>query len=125
MGQIFLDQTPTWAGGLFTSSEPDRIPENSFPYAKNNALFSLADGQAIPGKRPGMGQIHTTTPITGQPQTTGQTEFLRVDAGSVTKQHIVTTATGLFCVINTGGTLDAEISGWSQQPSIRSRRQHS
>jgi hypothetical protein len=116
MGQIFLDQTPTWAGGLFTSSEPDRIPENSFPYAKNNALFSLADGQAIPGKRPGMGQIHTTTPITGQPQTTGQTEFLRVDAGSVTKQHIVTTATGLFCVINTGGTLDAEISGWT--PSV-------
>ena len=53
MGQIFLDQTSTWAGGLFTSAEPDRIPENSFPFAKNNALYSTADGQAIPGTRAG------------------------------------------------------------------------
>lgn len=112
MGQIFVDNTATWAGGLFTSAEPDRIPPNSYPYALNNALYSLADGQAIPGKRPGA-QLHTAIPLTGSPSITGQFEFPKVEAGSVTLQHVVTNSAGKFCVVNTSGGIDIELAGWT------------
>jgi hypothetical protein len=107
----FLDQTKTWAGGLVTSAEADRLPKDAYPYARNTALYSAADGQAIPGKRLGMGQMHNTTVFTGG-QVTGQVEFRQVSGGSVNKQHVCTTLGGNIAVVDTNGNF-TEVSGWT------------
>jgi hypothetical protein len=116
MGQPFVDQLTSWAGGLFTSVEPDRLPPNCYPYARNNALYSLSNDQAVPGKRPGMGQLHNSAEMRGP--VTGQTEFLGVISGSVTRQHIVTAIEPTFGVgwvyaVDANGAITEISSSWT------------
>lgn len=118
MGQPFVEQSISWAGGLYTSVEPDRLPKDSYPRAKNNALYSLGDGNAVPGKRLGMGQIHNITNLNGIP--TGQFEYTRIDGGSLTRQHVITNvqqggggSIGYVSVIDTAGNILVNNSNWT------------
>lgn len=83
-----IKQFTDWSGGVLTSVEIDRIPDNASSKGKNSALFSIGPNRAVPGQRLGC-EIANITAISGTPAVLGMVGFKRRSGTTFTNYRIL------------------------------------
>ena len=104
MGKPLNESFESWADGVITTIESDKVPPTASPRGRNSYLVSAASGKAAAGKRRGMDTMNTTA-ITGTPAVHGQAQFKKRSGTTFTQHHVLVSDNGRLDTMDTSGAL--------------------